>query len=137
MKKLSKEQILMLHTQLIQQTGGSDGVRDYNLLDSALETPFQSFGGDELYPTIQAKAARLGYGLIKNHCMIDGNKRIGSFVINKILIENGKGIFKVPVELDGTFKQMLVSYYESDNSDELASWIYDNCLDGVNKIENR
>ena len=61
MKKLSKEQILMLHTQLIQQTGGSDGVRDYNLLDSALETPFQSFGGDELYPTIQAKAARLGY----------------------------------------------------------------------------
>ena len=51
MKKLSKEQILMLHTQLVQQTGGSDGVRDYNLLDSALETPFQSFGGDELYPT--------------------------------------------------------------------------------------
>ena len=68
----------MLHTQLIQQTGGSDGVRDYNLLDSALETPFQSFGGDELYPTIQAKAVRLGYGLIKNHCMIDGNKRIGT-----------------------------------------------------------
>ena len=41
MKRLSKKQILMLHTQLIQQTGGSDGVRDYNLLDSALETPFQ------------------------------------------------------------------------------------------------
>ena len=78
MKKLSKKQILMLHTQLIQQTGGSDGVRDYNLLDSALENPFQSFGGEELYPTIQAKAARLGYGLIKNHCMIDGNKRIGT-----------------------------------------------------------
>ena len=46
MKKLSKKQILMLHTQLIQQTGGSEGVRDYNLLDSALETLFQSFGGD-------------------------------------------------------------------------------------------
>lgn len=63
MKKLSKKQILMLHTQLIQQTGGSDGVRDYNLLDSALENPFQSFGGEELYPTIQAKAARLGYNI--------------------------------------------------------------------------
>mgnify|MGYP000367666193 FL=1 len=50
----------MLHSQLIQQTGGCDGVRDYTLLDSALETPFQSFGGSELYPTIQAKAARLG-----------------------------------------------------------------------------
>ena len=47
MKRLSKKQILMLHTQLIQQTGGSDGVRDYNLLDSALETPFQSFGGED------------------------------------------------------------------------------------------
>ena len=64
MKKLSGKQILMLHTQLIQQTGGSEGVRDYNLLDSAIEAPFQSFGGRELYPTIQAKAARLGY-----HCM--------------------------------------------------------------------
>ena len=70
MKRLSKKQILMLHTQLIQQTGRSDGVRDYNLLDSALETPFQSFGGEDLHPTLQAKAERLGYGLIKNHCMI-------------------------------------------------------------------
>ena len=78
MKKMNKEQILMLHTQVVCQTGGSDKVRDYNLLESALETPFQSFGGDELYPTIQEKAARLGYGLIKNHCMIDGNKRIGT-----------------------------------------------------------
>ena len=89
MKKLSKKQILMLHTQLIQQTGGSDGVRDYNLLDSALENPFQSFGGEELYPTIQAKAARLGYGLIKNHCMIDGNKRIGTHVMLVFLVLNG------------------------------------------------
>ena len=78
MRRLSKEQILLLHTQLIEEFGGSDGVRDYNLLDSALETPFQSFAGEELYPTIQAKAARLGYGLIKNHTMLDGNKRIGA-----------------------------------------------------------
>ena len=77
MKKLSKEQILMLHSQLIQETGGKDGVRDYSLLESAIEALFQFFGGDELYPTIQAKAVRLGYGLIKSHCMIDGNKRIG------------------------------------------------------------
>ena len=77
MKRLSKEQILMLHSQLIAQTGGIDGVRDFNLLESAIETPFQVFGGEELYPTIQAKGARLGYGLIKNHCMLDGNKRIG------------------------------------------------------------
>ena len=61
MKKLSKEQILMLHTQLIQQTGGSDGVRDYNLLDSAFgKRPFSNpLEGDELYPTIQAKSCKI------------------------------------------------------------------------------
>ena len=65
MKRLSKEQILMPHSQPIEQTGGTTGVRDFNLLESAIETPFQAFGGEELYPTIQAKGARLGYGLIK------------------------------------------------------------------------
>ena len=89
MKRLSKEQILLLHSQLIREFGGSDGVRDYNLLESALETPFQSFAGEELYPTIHAKAARLGYGLIKNHCMIDGNKRIGAHAMLVFLAING------------------------------------------------
>lgn len=99
MKRLSKEQILMLHSQLIEEYGGSDGVRDYNLLDSALENPFQSFGGEELYPTLQAKAARLGYGLIKNHCMIDGNKRIGIHAMLVFLAING-------IELDYTQKEL-------------------------------
>lgn len=99
MKRLSKEQILMLHSQLIEEYGGSDGVRDYNLLDSGLENPFQSFGGEELYPTLQAKAARLGYGLIKNHCMIDGNKRIGTHAMLVFLAING-------IELDYTQKEL-------------------------------
>lgn len=99
MKRLSKEQILMLHSHLIEEYGGSDGVRDYNLLDSALENPFQSFGGEELYPTLQAKAARLGYGLIKNHCMIDGNKRIGTHAMLVFLAING-------IELDYTQKEL-------------------------------
>ena len=71
MIKLTKEQILLLHTQLIETTGGSDGIRDVGLLESALESPFQSFDGEELYPSIQAKAARLCYGLVKNHAMVD------------------------------------------------------------------
>ncbi len=99
MKRLSKEQILMLHTQLIEETGGSDGVRDYSLLESALETPFQSFDGIELYPTIQAKAARLGYGLIKNHSMVDGNKRIGTHAMLVFLALNG-------IELTYTQKEL-------------------------------
>ena len=99
MKRLSKEQILMLHSQLIEVSGGSDGVRDYNLLDSALESPFQSFGGEDLYPTVQAKGVRLGYGLIKNHCMVDGNKRIGTHAMLVFLALNG-------IELEYTQKEL-------------------------------
>ena len=75
MKKLSKKQILMLHTQLIQQTGGSEGSQRLQFTGLSFRNSFSVFWRDELYPTIQAKAARLGYGLIKNHCMIDGNKK--------------------------------------------------------------
>lgn len=89
MKRLTKEQILMLHSSLIEQTGGIGGVRDCNLLESAIEVPFQVFGGEELYPTIQAKGTRLGYGLIKNHCMLDGNKRIGTHAMLVFLELNG------------------------------------------------
>ena len=71
---LNKEQVLMLHRQLIESTGGSMGIRDEELLDSALSNPFQSFDGKDLYPTIPAKAAQLYFGLVKNHAMVDGNK---------------------------------------------------------------
>ena len=120
MKKLSKEQILMLHTQLIQQTGGSDGVRDYNLLDSALENPFQSFGGEELYPTIQAKAARLGYGLIKNHCMIDGNKRIGTHAMLVFLALNGIELKYTQKELYETILDVAAGKIEYE---DLLQWV--------------
>ena len=122
MKKLSKKQILILHTQLIQQTGGSEGVRDYNLLDSALETPFQSFGGDELYPTIQAKAARLGYGLIKNHCMIDGNKRIGTHSMLVFLALNGIELKYMQKELYETILDVAAGKIEYE---DLLQWVLD------------
>lgn len=122
MKKLSKKQILMLHTQLIQQTGGSEGVRDYNLRDSALETPFQSFGGDELYPTIQAKAARLGYGLIKNHCMIDGNKRIGTHAMLVFLALNGIELKYMQKELYETIFDVAAGKIEYE---DLLQWVLD------------
>ena len=78
MKILSKRQILMLHTALIAQTGGIDGVRDEGLLDSAINAPFQTFAEQDLYPTVLEKAVRLGFGLISNHPFLDGNKRIGA-----------------------------------------------------------
>lgn len=78
MKMLSKRQILLLHSMLVTQSGGMDGLRDEGLLDAAINMPLQTFGGQELYPTILEKAARLGYGLIRNHPFLDGNKRIGT-----------------------------------------------------------
>ena len=78
MKVLSKRQILMLHSMLMEQSGGMKRLRDEGLLDSAVNLPLQTFGGQELYPTILEKAARLGYGLIHNHPFVDGNKRIGT-----------------------------------------------------------
>lgn len=89
MIRLTASQIIKLHEQLIQQTGGSHSIRDMGLLESAVETPFQSFGEHELYPSVQAKVARLGYGLIKNHAMIDGNKRIGAHAMLVLLSLNG------------------------------------------------
>lgn len=77
---LTKEQVLMLHRDLITAVGGSNGLRDEGLLDSALATPFQSFDGHTPYPSLQQKAAKLGYGLAKNHPFVDGNKRIGAHV---------------------------------------------------------
>lgn len=82
------------------------------------------------------RAIELGLFLMHAQIFKDGNKRIGSFVMNKELIKCGRGLFKVPVELDGTFKQMLVDYYESGNSEDLKSWIYDNCLIGTTLAES-
>jgi len=122
MKKLSKTQILMLHSQLIDEFGGSNGVRDYNLLDSAIESPFQSFGGEELYPTIQAKAARLGYGLIKNHCMIDGNKRIGAHAMLVFLAINGIELNYTQSEL---YNLILKIANGSLDYEDLLKWIWE------------
>lgn len=88
MKVLTKSQIIRLHKDLITESGGSYEIRDDGLLDSAINAPFQSFGGAELYPTILEKASRLGFGLIKNHPFVDGNKRIGAHVMIVFLALN-------------------------------------------------
>ena len=69
--------IIIFHEELINKIGGMHGIRDENLLDMSVNSPFQTFGGNDLYPTLIDKAAHLVYSLIKNHPFIDGNKRIG------------------------------------------------------------
>ena len=89
MIKFSKEKVLLLHKLIAEETGGSIGVRDEALLESALENVFSGFGGQEFYPTKEEKGARLGYALISNHAFVDGNKRIGMYVMLTFLEVNG------------------------------------------------
>ena len=74
---ISFEQTLLVHRYLIEVSGGMDGLRDQASLESALNAPFQTFEGEDLYPGKERKAAALCFGLIQNHPFIDGNKRIG------------------------------------------------------------
>ena len=89
MIKFSKDKVLLLHKLLAEETGGSIGVRDEALLESALEGAFAGFGAQEFYPTKEEKGARLGYTLISNHAFVDGNKRIGMYVMLTFLEVNG------------------------------------------------
>lgn len=79
----------LLHQLIAEETGGSIGVRDEGLLESALESAFTTFDGNELYPSKEEKAARIGFSLISNHAFVDGNKRIGMHIMLSFLELNG------------------------------------------------
>ncbi len=89
MIRFEKEKVLLLHRLIAEETGGSIGVRDEALLESALESAFSGFGDREFYPSKEEKGARLGYALISNHAFVDGNKRIGMYVMLTFLEVNG------------------------------------------------
>ena len=89
MIRFSSEKVKLLHQLMAEATGGSVGVRDEGLLDSAIEGAFATFDGVELYPSKEEKAAKLGYSLISNHAFVDGNKRIGVYVMLSFLELNG------------------------------------------------
>ncbi len=89
MVKFSDEKVLLLHKLITAETGGDPSVRDKDLLNSALESAFATFDGVELYPTKEEKGARIGYALISNHAFVDGNKRIGMYVLLTFLETNG------------------------------------------------
>lgn len=117
---LSKQQILLLHSQLISENGGSDGLRDVGLLESAINSPFQQFGNEDLYPTIQQKASRLCFGLVNNHPFVDGNKRIGAHVMLVFLALNGIELEYTQYELSSTILKLAsneISYQQ------LTRWI--------------
>ena len=120
MIRLSKPQILLLHEQLIAETGGSSGLRDEGMLDSALNSPFQTFGGEDVYPSLQQKAARLCFGLVKNHPLVDGNKRIGAHAMLVFLALNGIELQHTQSELSDVILQLAAGEIEAT---DLLRWI--------------
>lgn len=120
MIKFSKEKVLLLHQIMAEATGGDVGVRDEALLESAIENIYLTFDGVELYPSKEEKAARLGYSLISNHAFVDGNKRIGMYIMLSFLELNG-------IKINATNKDVAtLGLSVADGSadyDVILSWI--------------
>ena len=122
MIKFSKEKVLLLHKLIAEETGGSIGIRDEGLRESALESAFAGFGEQEFYPSKEEKGARLGYTLISNHAFVDGNKRIGVYIMLTFLEVNG-------IRLECTNEEIIdIGLSVADGSmgyEELLQWIVD------------
>ena len=123
MIKLSKEKVLLLHELITRETGGDPNIRDTALLNSALESAFQTFDGQELYPTKEEKGARIGYALISNHAFVDGNKRIGMYVLLTFLETNG---IKIRPTVDDVARVGLAVAAGEMQYEDLLEWIHDN-----------
>ena len=123
MIRLSQEKVLALHEILTNETGGDPNVRDIALLNSALESAFATFDGQELYPTKQEKGARLGFSLISNHAFVDGNKRIGMLVMLVFLEVNG---IKIRLSNDEIVRVGLAVAAGEMKYEELLDWILEN-----------
>jgi death-on-curing protein len=119
-KYLTKNQIPEMHDELCRETGGLNGLKDEGMLESALAAPLQSFDGSDIYPTVEQKAARLGFGLTANHPFIDGNKRIGCHAMLVLLMLNGINLSYTQEELSDTFLS-IASGKITDR--ELLIWI--------------
>jgi death-on-curing protein len=130
MRWLHLAEVLELHRQLIQRSGGMDGLRDLGLLEASLAQPHQSFAGADLYPGLSAKAAALGFSLIQNHPFVDGNKRIGHAAMETTLVLNG---VELTAGVDAAEAAVLAVASGQWDRDTFIRWVKENQrpLDGL------
>lgn len=121
MIRIDKEKVLLLHQLMAEATGGDIGVRDEAMLESAVENAYATFDGAELYPTKEEKAARLGFSLISNHAFVDGNKRIGIYVMLLFLELNG---IRIEADNDEVAALGLAVADGSAGYEEILKWIH-------------
>ena len=122
MIRFSKDKVLLLHRLIAEETGGSIGIRDEALLESALEGAFAGFGDKEFYPSKEEKGARLGYTLISNHAFVDGNKRIGMYVMLTFLEVNG---IRMDCTNDDVYRTGMCVADGTMGYEELLCWVKD------------
>ena len=120
MRYLTLNEVLYLHRQLLQMSGGADGIRDIGGLESAIAQPRMTFGGDELYPTVVEKAVALGYSIIMNHPFVDGNKRAGHAAMEVFLVMNG---YEISASIDEQEKIVLLVAAGEFLREEFENWV--------------
>lgn len=120
MRYLSISETLELHERLIASSGGAKGIRDLGALESAVSQPYTSFGGQDLYPDVVAKAAALCFSLVMNHPFVDGNKRVGHAAMETFLLLNG---FEINSEVDEQEKIILSLAAGQFDRNNLVSWL--------------
>mgnify|MGYP001048941157 FL=1 len=118
---ISTEDILLIHSRVIEGSGGLDGLRDRDGLEAAIAAPMQTFDGQELYPSDIEKIARLGFGLASNHAFVDGNKRISAMMTQLLLKWNGYDLTLRTGELADMFIAIADG---SANGKDLLDWVY-------------
>lgn len=115
------ENILLIHSRVIEGSGGLDGLRDRNGLEAAIAAPMQTFDGQELYPSDIEKIARLGFGLASNHAFVDGNKRISAMMTQLLLKWNGYDL----TLRTGELADMFIAIADGTaNGKDLLDWVY-------------
>ncbi|MDD7391465.1 MAG: type II toxin-antitoxin system death-on-curing family toxin [Fusobacterium gastrosuis] len=124
MKFLNVNDMIEIHESLIAVYGGLNGVRNENLIYSSIEQIYQTFAGEDLYPSLEEKTARLGYSIIRNHPFLDGNKRTGlALMLHTLLINN--------IELDEDYINESLLFIQSLASGEKT---YEEVLEWIKKV---
>ena len=120
MRFLTLAEVLDLQRRVIEQSGGATGVRDLGGVESAVAQPQMTFGGEELYPTLESKATALCFSLVMNHPFVDGNKRIGHAAMETFLVMNG---FELVADVDDA-EEIFLTLAAGDLSREaLLEWV--------------
>lgn len=120
---ISKESVLRIHRLSIIKYGGSDGVRDKGLLESAIARPYQTFGGEDLYPAVCEKAAAIAESLIINHPFVDGNKRTGFLAMLAILNE---GNLKITASNEAVYNFIIDISTGELKFEQIVEWLKQN-----------